>query len=94
MSEIHSLPRWQRLRERIRHRDGVCVICASNGKTTPGDDVDHIVPVKDGGAAWAESNLQFLCRECHKRKTAAEESQRKRNWLSVDADGNLIGERR
>jgi len=94
MSDIHHTPRWQRLRERIRHRDGICVLCAADGITTPGDDVDHIIPVKDGGDPWAESNLQFICKEHHRRKTAAEDSYRKRNWLSVDADGNLIGERR
>lgn len=94
MSEVHSLPRWQRLRERIRRRDCVCVICAASGITTPGDDVDHIVPIRDGGAVWDERNLQFLCKNCHRKKTAAEESQRKRDWISVDVKGNLIGERR
>ena len=93
MSSIHHTPAWARLRERIRRRDAVCVLCAARGETTPGDDVDHIVPIKDGGAAWDESNLQFLCRACHIKKTAAEDSQRKRGWISVDAEGRLIGSR-
>lgn len=94
MSEVHSTPRWARLRERIRRRDCICVMCAARGITTPGDDVDHIRPIKDGGAVWDEDNLQFLCKQCHKDKTAAEDSMRKRNWISVDVNGNLIGERR
>ncbi|RIY00177.1 HNH endonuclease [Aureimonas flava] len=36
---------------------------------------DHITPLADGGEN-VESNLQILCGDCHKLKTAAEASQR------------------
>jgi hypothetical protein len=35
-------------------------------------DVDHIVAVALDGDMWDEKNLQVLCRECHKDKTAAD----------------------
>ena len=35
-------------------------------------EVDHIVPLKKGGAAYDLKNLQTLCRPCHFDKTAGE----------------------
>ena len=35
-------------------------------------EVDHVRPLYRGGAPWALSNLQTLCRRCHIAKTAAE----------------------
>jgi 5-methylcytosine-specific restriction endonuclease McrA len=32
-------------------------------------EVDHIVPIALGGDMWEDSNLQVLCRSCHKEKT-------------------------
>jgi 5-methylcytosine-specific restriction protein A len=34
-------------------------------------DVDHIIPIAFGGAD-VDSNIQVLCRPCHKRKTRQE----------------------
>lgn len=46
------------------------VHCASCGRIGP-VETDHIVPLHRGGSNdW--SNLQSLCKECHKAKTAAE----------------------
>ena len=38
-------------------------------------EVDHIVPLVDGGS-HEMANLQSLCTPCHKRKTAAEATER------------------
>jgi 5-methylcytosine-specific restriction endonuclease McrA len=34
--------------------------------------VDHIIPIHNGGAGVGLSNVQVLCVECHKKKTARE----------------------
>lgn len=47
----------------------LCVHCAKKGDVTPADVVDHIKPIKKGGAKLDESNLQGLCHKCHNRKT-------------------------
>lgn len=39
-------------------------------------EVDHIVRIKSGGAAWDMRNLQALCRSCHIAKTARENGRR------------------
>lgn len=41
----------------------------------PADVVDHIVPIKKGGAELDESNLQPLCHSCHNKKTYYENRQ-------------------
>lgn len=57
-------PGWDATRKRILDRDGHrCRTCGA-----PATHVDHI----DRGAGEVDSNLQSLCADCHKRKTAAE----------------------
>lgn len=61
-----------RVKDRIRARQGN--VCALTGiELRPGVKVeyDHIVPLWLGGAN-AESNLQAVSSDAHKRKTAAE----------------------
>lgn len=47
----------------VKARDKVCVTCGE-----PGEDVDHIVPVRAGGQTTL-SNLQLLCEDCHIEKS-------------------------
>ena len=42
------------------------------GKLLGYAQVDHRVPVSQGGAVWDPSNLQTLCFSCHARKSAEE----------------------
>lgn len=39
-------------------------------------DLDHVVPVAEGGGALGMGNLQVLCRTCHKAKTAEQAARR------------------
>jgi 5-methylcytosine-specific restriction endonuclease McrA len=45
-------------------------------------DIDHILPVKDGGTNKL-SNLQILCANCHKEKSFYESSSRGRRYQIV-----------
>lgn len=65
--------KWQQLRKRILQRDDfICQICFGADAT----DVDHITPKAKGGTN-SPSNLQSLCKACHKHKTAHEDSKAK-----------------
>ena len=71
MSRHHlRLPsrRWVRVRRQVL--DASNWRCARCGRY--GNEVDHIEPLHQGGDPWALDNLQVLCRDCHIRKTAAE----------------------
>lgn len=69
---------WERTRERILARDhGICQHCkALHGVVHMGSEVDHRVPKFEGGTD-ADDNLQTICSEAHRIKTA-EESKRAR----------------
>lgn len=68
----YSDPAYHRERQATLNRAaGACERC---GRYAP-LQVDHIVPLRDGGANTRQ-NLQALCHECHARKTAADRRRR------------------
>jgi 5-methylcytosine-specific restriction protein A len=71
---------WRKLRAYKLQQSPLCEICLPLGKVTPGDEIDHIIEVKD---AWhlrlTLSNLQTLCAACHRRKTREEAKKRQGN---------------
>ena len=69
---------WRKLRSQVLARDGgLCQECLRQGRTVAATDVDHVVPKSRGGTDDM-SNLQALCRECHRVKTTKERSSRGR----------------
>ena len=65
---------WRRARTAALQRDRYrCVRCGRMA-----EEVDHIQPRAMGGAVYALSNLQSMCKSCHKRKTAQEAGQIRR----------------
>ena len=61
---------WQKLRKRILQRDSyLCRPCKDTGRYTPAKVVDHIIPKAEGGTD-DPANLQCLCIEHEKQKTA------------------------
>jgi predicted kinase len=53
----------------------LCVMCLAEGRVTAAAEVDHIIPLRDGGE-HAEENLQPLCKPHHSRKTARDVRRR------------------
>ena len=63
---------WDALRKRILSRDkGLCQPHLKQGKYRPAREVDHIICKAEGGTD-DDDNLQAICTECHKEKTAEE----------------------
>lgn len=60
-----------RRNQRLARVNPLCVRCEAKGIVRPVDQWDHIVPLSQGGAD-DESNLQGLCDDCHREKTAAD----------------------
>lgn len=58
-------------RARILARDPLCKPCERQGTVRASREVDHRIPLVDGGSD-SDENLQGICPECHKAKTAAE----------------------
>ncbi|MBS3962439.1 MAG: AAA family ATPase [Sandarakinorhabdus sp.] len=67
----YSTAQWQRLRLLKLQSEPLCQECRSFGRIVVARVVDHVVPVKHGGAAFpALSGLRSLCWRCHSAKTA------------------------
>ena len=63
---------WVKLRQIILDRDMyLCQPCLRKGRPTPATQVDHITPKSQDGSDDIE-NLQAICHDCHKAKTAQE----------------------
>lgn len=61
--------RWRHVRLKVLKRDRYrCRSCGKPGKL----EVDHTVPLQQGGAAFDIENLATRCVGCHRRKTTAE----------------------
>lgn len=55
------------MREAIWRRDrGVCALCGGSSRDW---EVDHIVPVVEGGGECGMDNLRTLCVPCHRQVT-------------------------
>ena len=85
---------WQKARLVILARDlYLCQPCKTQGRTTPAKQVDHIKPKASGGTD-DHDNLQAICEDCHKAKTAREAAEAAgrpmKRRLQFDAHGNPI----
>ena len=67
--------RWRRLRAAWVRQNPLCVHCKAKGKVTPVQEVDHIIPFSglDDPLRLDQSNLQSLCKSCHRIKTVNEQ---------------------
>ena len=81
---------WQRARAGFLAKHPLCKACEDVGRVEAANVVDHIVPHRlkdavDSGEEsrielaralfWDRDNWQPLCKPCHDRKTATEDSQ-------------------
>lgn len=65
----------QRRRERVLSTDPLCAECRRQGLIVLAIEVDHVVPLWEGGAE-DDANCEGLCVECHRAKSAAEAARR------------------
>lgn len=61
---------WRKVRDAVLRDEPLCRFCADNGITMPANEVDHIVPIAEGGERLDRANLRPLCKPCHSRHTA------------------------
>lgn len=74
-AEFYHSREWKRLRQNFLIEHPFCEECRRNGKLTKASVVDHIVPIRQGGPALEEKNLQALCASCHGAKSIREGSR-------------------
>lgn len=70
-----STRRWRTIRANILAAQP---LCSAPGCRELATELDHIVPVSQGGAVWDEENLAGLCTAHHAAKTAREAQEGRR----------------
>ena len=75
---FYQSARWRAVRAAFLREHPVCAACAARGRVVAAVVVDHVVPVKDGGARFYPGNLQALCISDHNAKSARETARRRR----------------
>ena len=61
---------WRSLRAAHIRREPLCRSCFKVRVIRIGTTVDHIIPIREGGAPLDDENLQTLCDYCNASKTA------------------------
>ena len=74
-------------RDPVRLDQPLCPVCQAKGYTVAGVEVDHIVPISQGGSLMDRANLQHLCVPCHEAKTR---QQRPRRRAGATVHGDLV----
>jgi 5-methylcytosine-specific restriction enzyme A len=67
-SGVYKRKRWEMVRRSVLRRDPICQVC----DRAISAEVDHIVPLAEGGDPYDPVGLQGICSPCHWRKTGAE----------------------
>ena len=65
---------WAKLRKAMLAQEPLCRSCREQGMVTVATDLDHITPKAEGGTD-DPGNLQALCGDCHRDKTAHESAR-------------------
>jgi hypothetical protein len=66
---------WQKLRKQILNRDAFLCQIGSPGCTHIATEVDHIVPVSQGGAWFDPLNLRAACFSCNNKRVDRKKSE-------------------
>lgn len=75
--------KWMQIRASILSDNPLCVICKAKGIIKQATQVDHIQALTNEGTDDT-NNLQSICTECHKIKTAQDLGQTPRPTIGMD----------
>lgn len=68
-----STRKWREARDQQLRDETHCRRCG-----TKATEVDHILPLSEGGSKWDKANMQSLCEDCHKAKSLEDRRRRRR----------------
>jgi 5-methylcytosine-specific restriction protein A len=74
-TKFYKSKAWEQLRNAFRTENPLCKNVDQCGGAT--HTVDHIIPIREGGAALDWYNLQPLCESCNASKTGGQSWKKK-----------------
>ena len=80
---------WRAVRAAFLREHPLCAHCTARGRVVAAVVVDHVVPIKDGGARFDTRNCQALCISDHNAKSALERALRNRGSRGPMRDGEV-----
>jgi 5-methylcytosine-specific restriction protein A len=75
---VYQSAEWFKLTNELKKLKPFCVRCGVRDQKLYGD---HVIELKDGGAALDPNNIQILCAGCHGTKT--KEAAEVRRWKPI-----------
>lgn len=70
--KFYNSTSWRKISTNYRKDQPLCEVSKSKGLTVEASEVDHIIPVEQGGAKYDPSNLMAMCKSVHMKKTGME----------------------
>lgn len=87
---FYDSAQWQKLRKMYLAANPLCEECLAKGKTEIAHEVDHKIPISDGGSPTDWDNLQSLSKTCHSRKTRRENKQIKQIVTTLEYEDKEV----
>ena len=72
------------MRAHVLRIEPLCRTCRAKGKVTVATEVDHIIPLHQGGEEFDPDNCQPQCHDCHAEKSARDEGKRPKVAIGID----------
>jgi 5-methylcytosine-specific restriction endonuclease McrA len=76
----YASQRWKQVRRYVLNRDRDTCQIGLPGCTVTAQCVDHVVPWRDGGAAYDVANLRAACTHCNIKMRNIAQTERKRRF--------------
>ena len=83
-SKLYNTARWRRTSHAQLMKEPLCCDCLERGVITPATQCDHVIPHQNDPDKFWSTPFASRCRECHARKTAAEQGKNPRPAIGVD----------
>ena len=78
---------WRLISRLHRQKHPLCVHCKKEGKLSPAQVTDHVIPINPlyGGSKTDERNFAGLCHTCHNIKRGKERHGHIEEWILNEA---------
>lgn len=93
-SDFYNATAWRNCRKAIIDTKPLCEVSRFENKYHAAKDIDHIIPIRYGGAKYHPDNLMPMTSFYHKRKTGMESRRNQPLVEWVETENGLIPKRR
>lgn len=93
-AEFYNGTAWRNCRKSYADSHPLCEVSLSEGKHHAGKEIDHIIPIRFGGAKYHPQNLCSMTTFYHRRKTGMEKARQQPIVAWVETEWGLVPKNR